>query len=54
MADLLYVVMMVVLTGIGVLFVIGCDRIVGPDELALSGESGSRGEREPGAEGLVG
>ena len=35
MADLLYVVMMIVLTAIAVLFVIGCDKIVGPDEVEL-------------------
>jgi hypothetical protein len=35
MTDLLYVLMMIALTAIGVLFVIGCDKIVGPDELEL-------------------
>jgi hypothetical protein len=36
-----------------VLFVIGCDKIVGPDELALGEEPGARGKREPLAEELV-
>jgi hypothetical protein len=35
MADLLYVVMMIALTAIGALFVIGCDKIVGADEVEL-------------------
>lgn len=35
MADLLYVVMTIVLAAIGLLFVIGCDKIVGPDEVEL-------------------
>lgn len=32
MQDLLYVAILIALTAIGVLFVIGCDRIVGPDD----------------------
>ena len=39
MQDLLYVVLIVVLVGIGVLFVLACDKIVGPDELELVEES---------------
>jgi len=46
MADLLYVVLLVVLTAIGVLFVIGCDKIVGPDEPELTEERGARSEAE--------
>jgi hypothetical protein len=53
MADLLYVAMMVALTVIGVLFVVGCDKIIGPDELALVEESGARAVREPKAEEVV-
>lgn len=36
MQDLLYVAMLVALTGIGVLFVIGCNKIVGPDDPELT------------------
>jgi len=37
--DLLYVAMTVALIVIAVLFVIGCDKIVGPDEQELVEES---------------
>ncbi len=53
MADLLYVAMMAALTAIGVLFVVGCDKIIGPDELALAVESSARAQREPQAEEVV-
>lgn len=46
MADLLYVAIMVVLTAIAILFVVGCDKIVGPDEVALAEQTGTRRERE--------
>jgi len=39
MEDLLYVVIIAALIGIGILFVVGCDKIVGPDELELVEES---------------
>jgi hypothetical protein len=39
MEDLLYVAIIVVLIGIAVLFVLGCDKIVGPDESELAEES---------------
>ena len=39
MEDLLYVAMTVALIVIAVLFVIGCDKIVGPDEQELVEES---------------
>jgi len=32
MADLFYVALIFALTGLGALFVIGCDRLIGPDE----------------------
>jgi hypothetical protein len=38
MADVGYVLLMVLFTVIAMLFVIGCDKIIGPDEPALSGE----------------
>lgn len=44
MADVLYVVMLFVLTAIGVLFVVGCDKIVGSDELELVQDTGPRHE----------
>jgi hypothetical protein len=53
MADLLYVVMMIALTGIGAAFVIGCDKIVGPDELELVQEPGSRTRTERETEELA-
>jgi hypothetical protein len=45
MADLLYVVMFIAVTALGVLFVIGCDRIVGPDDPELA-EEAVRDKRE--------
>ncbi len=45
MADVLYVAMMIALTAIGVMFVVGCDKIIGPDELALVEESRARERR---------
>lgn len=46
MADVLYVVLMVVLTAIAVLFVVGCDKIVGSDELELVERTGTREDQE--------
>jgi hypothetical protein len=46
--DLLYVVLMVVFVLVSILFVIGCDRMIGPDEEALAEDH--RGEPEPEAE----
>ena len=45
MQDLVYMVVVVVFFGLAGLFVIACDRIIGPDEEALA--EGSRGEPEP-------
>jgi hypothetical protein len=53
MADLLYVVLMVVLTAIGVLFAIGCDRLIGPDEPELAEKTGTRAEAERQIEELA-
>lgn len=39
MEDLLYVVITIALIAIAMLFVLGCDKIVGPDELELVEES---------------
>ena len=38
MEDVGYVLLMVGFVVLAVLFVIGCDRIIGPDEAALAGE----------------
>lgn len=34
--DLLYVAVMIALVAVAALFVIGCDRIIGPDDEALA------------------
>ena len=49
MSDLLYVVLLVALTALGALFVIGCEKTVGPDELELVEEPRTRSEtvRQP-------
>jgi len=52
MADLLYVVMLVALTALAVLFVIGCDRIVGPEDVELA-EEAARDKRERELEELA-
>ncbi|HXW59840.1 MAG TPA: hypothetical protein VEJ23_10230 [Solirubrobacteraceae bacterium] len=39
MEDLLYVAITVALIAIGILFVIACNKIVGPDEQELAEES---------------
>jgi hypothetical protein len=44
---------MVALTAIGVLFVVGCDKIIGPDEQALAEEPRTRAAREPKAEEVL-
>jgi len=44
--DLLYVAVMVAFVIIAALFVVGCDRIIGPDDVAL--EDHGRAEPEPG------
>jgi len=45
MADVLYVVLMIALTGIAAAFVIGCDKIVGRDDVELA-EERVRDQRE--------
>jgi hypothetical protein len=37
--DLLYIAITVALIAIGILFVIGCDKLIGPDEAELAEES---------------
>lgn len=43
MQDLLYVAILVVLTLIGIAFVIGCDKIVGPDDREVT----ARADKQP-------
>ena len=42
MQDLLYLAIMVVYVVVSALFVIGCDKIIGPDDSALAEESSER------------
>jgi hypothetical protein len=46
MEDVGYVLLMVGFVVLAVLFTIGCDKIIGPDEPALAGEE--TGDAEPG------
>jgi hypothetical protein len=36
MADLIYLAMLVAFFGIAALFVVACDKIIGPDDVALN------------------
>ena len=47
MEDVGYVLLMVGFVVLAVLFVIGCDKIIGPDDVAMAG--GDRDEDEGGA-----
>jgi len=38
MSDVGYVLLMIGFIVLAALFVIGCDKIIGPDEVAMSGE----------------
>jgi hypothetical protein len=40
MEDLLYVAVVVFMFALAALFVVGCDRIIGPDDAALEEDSG--------------
>jgi hypothetical protein len=53
MADVLYVAMFIALTAIGILFVLGCDKIIGPDDVELAKEPGTRTEPERQLEELA-
>jgi hypothetical protein len=46
MDDVGYILLMVGFTLLAVLFTIGCDKIIGPDEPALAGEEGERAEQD--------
>ena len=49
MEDVGYVLLMVAFVVLAALFTIGCDKIIGPDDVALAGQEGdelSPGRRE--------
>jgi hypothetical protein len=46
MADVGYVLLMIGFVALAVLFVIGCDKIIGPDDIAMGGEE-ERDDAEP-------
>lgn len=50
MADVLYVVMMVVLIALAAAFVVGCDKLIGSDELELVERTGTRAEQDQPAQ----
>jgi len=45
--DLLYVAVMVAFVIIAALFVVACDRIIGPDDVALEDHGRAESEPEP-------
>jgi len=45
--DLLYVALMFVFVAVAALFVIGCDKIIGPDEDALADHGRDDQQTEP-------
>jgi hypothetical protein len=51
MQDVVYLVVLVVFFGLAGLFVVACDRIIGPDETALA--DGSQSAPEPEEERLA-
>jgi hypothetical protein len=46
MEDVGYVLLMIGFVVLAVLFTIGCDKLIGPDETALAGEERDDGELE--------
>jgi hypothetical protein len=40
MEDLLYVAVVIVFFAIAALFVVGCDKLIGPDDVALEEDGG--------------
>lgn len=50
MADLIYVAALFVFFGIAALFVVACDKIIGPDDVALREGLTSSTTSEPDAE----
>ena len=53
MEDVGYVLLMVGFVVLAVLFVIGCDKIIGPDDVALAGEEGEDDLRAGRQESLI-
>lgn len=49
MQDLLYVAIMVVFVVVTALFVVGCDKIIGPDDVALAEQERGEPEQERAA-----
>jgi hypothetical protein len=41
MEDLIYVAVIIAFFGLAALFVVGCDKIIGPDDLALEEDGGA-------------
>jgi hypothetical protein len=41
MEDVIYVAVVIVFFAVAALFVVGCDKIIGPDDLALDEEGGA-------------
>jgi hypothetical protein len=53
MADVGYVLLMIGFVVLAALFVIGCDKIIGPDDVAMGGEDEDRDESAPGRTGAL-
>jgi hypothetical protein len=54
MADVGYVLLMIGFVVLAALFVIGCDKIIGPDDVAIGGERDEdRDEPAPGRTGAL-
>jgi len=51
--DVGYVLLMVGFTVLAVLFVIGCDKIIGPDDVALAAEERDEDGLEAGRPGAL-
>jgi len=51
--DLLYVVLLFAFTAIAVLFVIGCDKIVGPDDVEGTEAPGGRAHAGASEEAII-
>jgi len=41
MEDLIYIVVVLAFFALAALFVVGCDRIIGPDDVAMEEEGGA-------------
>ena len=52
MQDVVYIIFMLALVGVTALFVIFCDKLIGPDETALKAESVHLDDEEAENEGV--